>query len=383
MAKSLRNHSCAVVLSLLAAFTFGGFAFIDVGGRFNLVQSLASETQQTAVRFKVEPVTDLPMPGGAVAVAWSPDGSTLVAAGAYGVSATVWNVSGKKLSQFNFPTNGPVLNRSIEFASGTTQILFNAPDGKGTSKALGIWDASSGKLSGLVAGPSVDERLGVTRVDYFATSQGQDLLATVASNGLTLNFYRGRDRKPLHDIRVGSGVYCLNIFGNDRFVAVGLEKGGVNIYDIDSGSVIKEIQAYDLSQFGVLPVEAVAGNPQGDVIFSGSGAVIINGNPIDVGAVHAWEHSVEPAHLVRVSDGSTIASLNDVTPPIRKAEWDPLGRYVAFVDAAGFLILWDFEQPLKYLKVKLSSGSMSLAISPDGSRIAVAKNDGIGIFSIR
>jgi WD40 repeat protein len=355
----------------------------DFGRYLNPPRSLVSEAQHSIAPFKVELVAKLPMPGGAVAVAWSPDGSRLVAAGAYGVSAAVWSALGKKLSQFNFPANGPVLNGSIGFVSGESQILFSAPNGKGASKALGIWDASSGKLNGLVAGLGVDERLGVTRVDYFAISQGQDLLATVSSNGLALNFYRGKDLSPLHGISVGSGVHCLNIFGRDRFVAVGLERGAINIYDIDSGTAIKQIQAYEPSQYGFLAVEAVAGNPRGDVVFSGSGAITLVGNPIDSEAVHAWENSIEPAHLIRVADGGAIASLKDVTPPIRKAEWDPLGRYIAFIDAAGFLILWDVEQPQKYIKVKLSSDSMSLAISPDGSRVAVAKNDGIGIFSVK
>ncbi len=91
--------------------------------------------------------------------------------------------------------------------------------------------------------------------------------------------------------------------------------------------------------------------------------------------------------IYRASDGAMVASFPYVPDGmVDGAQWDPKGRYVAFTNIGNpdqnILFLWrPFEAKPSYDKI-IQSSSFSLAVSPDGDRIAVATGEGIVIYRI-
>ena len=86
--------------------------------------------------------------------------------------------------------------------------------------------------------------------------------------------------------------------------------------------------------------------------------------------------------MFRVKDGAQIASFSAARGPIRQAMWDPKGRFVAFVDGDRGLFLWAPWADTSYKKVDLPSKTLSLAVAPDGRRMAVTTDHGVRVYSI-
>jgi hypothetical protein len=86
--------------------------------------------------------------------------------------------------------------------------------------------------------------------------------------------------------------------------------------------------------------------------------------------------------MFRVKDHAQIGSLAVGELPIRQAKWDPKGRFVAFIDGSRGLFLWAPWAHEGYQRIELPSLSLSLAIAPDGSAIAVTTDKGVRVFSV-
>jgi hypothetical protein len=86
--------------------------------------------------------------------------------------------------------------------------------------------------------------------------------------------------------------------------------------------------------------------------------------------------------MFRVKDGSLFASFTEAIGPIRQAMWDPKGRYVAFIDNKNGLFLWAPWKDTGYKTIEVPNLSLSLAVSPDGDRIAVTTYHGVRVYSI-
>jgi hypothetical protein len=341
-----------------------------------------AEQSHAGFPFKVKTEFDLPTPGAAVAVTWSPDGSAMAAASAYGGIATVWSKSGQRINQFSLPHNGPVLGGSIAFAAGSSEILFRPPNEAGNSVALSIWEISTGKIIGTIIGPEPDEDPSRNRAYHFMMSPNQEVLATGSFIGGNLGIYSAQTRKLVHKTEIVDYISSLCIFGNSRLVGVGTGKGRISAFDAGTGTVVSQIQAYDEPKFGSLGIDAIAGSPDGKLLFAGVGQVNLDGPYYQVPEALSWQSSVEPARILRVSDGSRSASFTDARRPIRQAAWDPLGRFVAFIDNTASLFLWSTTAPGSYMKINLPSGSLYLSIAPDGRRIAITTDKGVRVISI-
>jgi WD40 repeat protein len=348
----------------------------------------AATSQPGESTINVQKQFDLSMQSAAVALAWSRDGSALAAAGNYGSTLTVWDTSGHLINQIARSGDGPALGGALAFVEGTSQLVFPPPAGADHAVAVAVWDVSTGRIIRTENGPQPDDDHATNLAQHFVTSPDQGLLAIATRAGRrqkNLIVYDTRSWKMLHTDQITSGISSISIFAEGRMLGLGATKGGtVEVRDAVSGEIINTIAAYGESEYGSFAITALAGSPSGDLIMTGVGLVVLRGQSGSSPEQLQWAKTLGSDGAVRayrVHDGAPAGFFSGATAPIREAAWDPKGRFVAFVDSAHGLFLWNPSNG-SVTHVELPSSGLSLALSPDGDRIAVSTDHGVRVFSV-
>jgi hypothetical protein len=211
-------------------------------------------------------------------------------------------------------------------------------------------------------------------------------LAAAPIVGGTVMLYETEDWwewRSLHTSALQHFVFSVCLFGNGRLVAVGSSNGSVSVLEAATGALLTTFRAYDEPEYGDITLGAIAGSPDGDMVFIGVGSVTFNGQNYQISEANAWAAAIEPVRILRMRDGARLGSLTAAARPIRHAVWDPKGRYVAFVDNARGLFLWQTTVPGSgFKRVELSGPTLALAVTADGGRLAVTTDHGVSVFAI-
>jgi WD40 repeat protein len=352
---------------------------------------VAKQSGVDSMHIRVE--SDLPTRGAAVAVAWSPDGSALAAASDYGGELTVWDRNGHVVKRITRVGGGPTLWGSLAFINGSAALIFPPPEKVSASTAFAVWDVATGQIVRMENGPQPDAGRLLNLAVHFMTSPDQALLA-VATGGnrgssrfeKNVILYDTRSWRVLHTSKFPDGISSLCVFAAGRLLGLGsMRAAHIAVLDTSSGATITDIQAYEESKYGTASLGAIAGSPTGDLIMVGIGSALLQGQYIGTPEQRAWDETInttDAVRILRVQDGVRIASFPAAKAPIRQAMWDPKGRYVAFVDNQRGLFLWAPWAGSGYQKIDLPTKTLSLAIAPDGERIAVTTDSGVRVYSL-
>ena len=103
------------------------------------------------------------------------------------------------------------------------------------------------------------------------------------------------------------------------------------------------------------------------------------------GESHGYKHQVSVAlHVFRLSDGTEIARREQPGDALVKSiEWDPRGRFLAYLDGDTIHLWKPPANQSSDVTIKIKSEIVgSLAISPDGNRMAVGDGYAIDVFRI-
>jgi WD40 repeat protein len=348
-----------------------------------------------AASLNVREEFDLATPGAAVAVTWSADGSALAAASNYGGVLTVWDRAGHLVNQIRRIGGGPTLGGSLAFVHGSSQLVFPPPETPNKSTAFAVWDVSTGQIIKTVDGPQPGDDSALNVADHFMATPDQTLLATATRAGdswknfrKNVTIYESGSWQVLHTAALLKGVPSLCVFADGRLIGAGsVAAGRVSILDTKTGIIVEDFQAYEESKYGSSLLGAIAGSPAGDLIMVGIGSTVLHGGEYSgTPEQRAWSEardSTDAVRLFRVKDGTRISTFSAAKGPIRQAMWDPKGRFVAFMDNQRGLFLWAPWAGPDYKKIDLPTKTLSLAISPNGDRIAVTTDHGVRVYSIQ
>ncbi|HVW69286.1 MAG TPA: hypothetical protein VHB68_09940, partial [Steroidobacteraceae bacterium] len=323
---------------------------------------------------------ELPTPGAAVAVSWSPDSRFLVAASDYGNVLSIWDRSGKRVNQLHRLGGGPTLWGSISFLQGSSQVAFPPPDAAPHSTAFSIWDVRTGNPVRQVDGPQPDYR-----AQHFMTSPDQLLLAVATRGGgrrknynANLVIYNTVTWAPTSSVDISEGISSLSVFSRGTQVVVGTTINGmIHILDMRTGASIGSILAYEPSPLGILAISAVAGSPDGDKILLGLGQTLLSQGERS----ESWSRSLATTQIIRVPDGVRVWSSSEPKAPIRAAAWDPKNRFAALLDNADTLYL--IRSDGNTSKIQVPPRALSAAIAPDASYIAITNDHGVRVYRIK
>jgi YD repeat-containing protein len=142
--------------------------------------------------------------------------------------------------------------------------------------------------------------------------------------------------------------------------------------------MIKEYHAYDVPYANV-SIDALAVDPQQDMILTGLGAGLIDSSP----EAKTWEKTYDRISVWKLSDGQHLTSFPDPGRQILQAAWDPRGRYVAFVDTDSLVLWHPAGSDANYIRFAYPYPAAALAITRDGGLIAVAAGNHVTVYNVK
>ncbi len=383
----------------MAAVLFCAAAIVSCSqGRTNPASGSAQQLHDENVNFPLTVKRELDLkidshdaavftqPRTVVAVAWSPDGSKIAAASNYGGTLTVWDSAGRTLNQIQ-TSDGPNLAGSIAFAHGSSELVFPSPPGAPPNTALGVWDLSTGKVVAFIGGNLTPGPTFQGQGQQFAMSRDQSKIAVVTNfkdaDNHTISdtaIYDTDQWRLLRTFNFGNLPTSISFPDDDHKVIVGSLDSTVTVQSLERRSPPRRFRAF-VPKFGDRFIGALAISPDSELVFAGAtGGMAASG---DHDEEIRLENEMPAATVLRTSDGAQVATFKLPAPELGQGAWDPRGRFVAFLDSEGYLILWRPTEPaMSYAKIALPSRSLVLAINQDGSRIAVGTTEGVSVYAV-
>jgi len=262
-------------------------------------------------------------------------------------SVVVWDIAERQSLLRTADHDEPVTH--LAFSADGSLLATNAADGK-----LVLVDRATGRIAGVL-------RHGLTAVHAMALGRAGEIIA-LACDDLTVRTYR-RDGAELHAHRGTTGAFHAIAFNADGTrLAGGSERGGVYVWDVDSGELVARCEGLRENViglgFGASAGRLIAITEQGAGMFWTIEAGEEAGRPFAAGIgdlaavcfdptghwlacasverVVTWDLSAEQsaAGPIRIEEGRTITSLA-VSPDGRWCATGDEGGAVHFAPVAG------------------------------------------------
>ena len=326
---------------------------------------------------------------GVFGLAFSPDGTRIATSAWNDAKLCIFDVEGNLIQQMQHPTPG--LMQAISFAPDGNSVA----SGSGIDPVVRVWDVNTGQLLRTLEGHDA----GVWDLDWAGDlifSAGADLSARVwdAVTGNQSAYYRGHSGQiwkikslpggdqfvtcspnddtaklwnvaDVHGARVLRDLHpkCIAYFPSGADLAVGCSDGSVKIVRVASGAVVSELPSRHDG-----PVTAIA-------VFSDGQRVVSTGE----------DHSVR---IWDVTSANAPVVLPGHQASIRSVAISPDGRRLVTGDLQQKAIVWDLDHPTPKILFETAVhaenvedvkpedfSTFSVAISPDGKRIATSGED--------
>ncbi len=312
-------------------------------------QKMATLTDQTNDREKEGYGT-----GGLDDFAWSPDGKTLALATDRSVNLV--NLETGAEIELNIDGLEPQIGHIITFSPDGNLLAVSRHEYGGKKGRVEIWDTKSNAL--MMTLDDFDEHI----VFGIAFSPNGKMLATGWGN--SWGFPPGGVK--LWDVSTGdlikeftyeglATIYNLAVNHEGNLLATISGRGVVDIWDINTGDAVQNFQG--TSGYGF----AVAFSPDGNLLAAGGGA----------SDGHGYDYEEAELGLFDVSTGELVYQLEGHQAIIRSLVFSTGGDVLASASWDGTVRLWDVETGQQFSELDVP-GATSVGFSPDGTLLATA-----------
>jgi WD40 repeat protein len=310
---------------------------------------------------------------------WSPDGTVLFAG--CGSKVQAWTLDGDEREEHS----AAMPLQRIQALGDPLRLAYEAipREAQGRDIGITIWNVLTGTQT----------TLPIPDLSLFALAQerGRTLIAYSDSPFADLKLISlGSDSRPttLPGLPLTCSVAWLP---GDQGLLQGGYDGVLRRVDIATEMRLELAKPYATSfpkgggDTGCVNGLALGPDGRSVAIFMGGGAVtpIPGTNTVDGNAEAMWEQALGNTVQIRsVDDGRLLARMPGEAMSVDDLVWDPLDRFIA-VSNGDAVFLWHRQNGQVAIRSYDEAGLIhSLAICPDGSRLAVATGDSIQIFRI-
>jgi WD40 repeat protein len=354
---------------------------------FGNTASTTIETPSGQLHVAIREEFELRTVGAAVAVGWSKDSSSLAVASNYGGSLSVWDRGGHLVRQFDRIGGGPTSWGAIALTNNSTRLIFPPPADSPANAALAVWDVQTGKLVDYIYGaPRPGTANYYNTFEQFEVTRDEEKIVSLAGGGPPIIIVSDmREYKSNYVFSLDRYASRMCTFDEGNYLATVSMHGTVSIFNLKDGLLLKSFQVFEDPVNGILHMSNISVNKMGNTLFAGVDGLSWNGAGYRSTEAADAERNIGQAKIIGVDDGAVHASFKSADAPIRASAWDPKGRFVSFVDNAGGLFFWwnRSDRFDDYQRLSVERPNLSLAISPDGTLLAVATGRGVAVFSIK
>ncbi len=313
--------------------------------------------------------------GAVVSARWSPDGSRIVTA-SLDNTARVWDAQ-TGLERALLPLTGRV--SAVAFSPDGTRVIAEQ-EGATAADAAYLWEwAANGPPVRLSGGkPEFSPDGG-----YALTVDGQTVRVWDARSGMSVVELQGA-RDPVTVARFGS---------DSAYIVSGSEDGTVRIWDVASGATLVELHGHqdEVSDVAFSPQQpdplrrtvvtasadgtARVWSPQIGQVLSGYPAWLNRASLSADGTlvVGAGEDGV--ARVWRADTGEQLAALDAGPQPLGSATFSRDGRYLVTGGRDGFARVWEWRTRAQVARVEVGGRVSAVAFDPSGGFVVIAGVD--------
>lgn len=326
---------------------------------------------------------------GVLSVAWNPTGDLIASAGGH---YALWNPwTGKKIHELKAPWAAFVPGAPVRFTADGRYVVVASDSAKigDAMVGFGLWNVETGDLERQIPVPEEYFPLGKGGKPWFAAipNRQQAVVMYINHPGWPILIY---DTTTWEVARVllripQSGVNCLDVSPDGRLLAIGGSKlgpltgepkGRIDLYDLDSGTLLRRIEGAHKDSVHHLA-------------FSSDGSLLASG-PWEIGsrALNQTTNKLEsmqdpdPVRVWDVHTGKMKISFSGVFPGVSNLSFHPsrpwlsgsLGTIIGKTDDPEFRV-WDCDVGETVLSYKHFSASAEyITFSPDGRFLAISGN---------
>ena len=316
-----------------AVFSPDGKRFATTDNQMQICDTETGETLQECI-FRSTPVYD---------IAWSPDGTQVVAAGAVRGYAIFEAESGKLQQLFDQPKDPKIRFNTCRFTPDGTKIITGNSENK-----VRVWDAKSKEL--VTEFPSSSE-----------TNTGDQPILAIACSADGRWIAAGREDTTITIHKADNGDIVKVLEGHDdvvpavAFASTGLLASAgydetIRLWEVKSGAEVRTLEGHDNWVFGV------AFSPDGKTLAScGYDKTIRLWNP---------------------ATGEQTALIEGHTAAVRAVAFSPDGKRFATASSDRTVRVWDAGTKKELAIIRGHRGTVrTVAFSPDGKLLASGSED--------
>ncbi|MBN9119090.1 MAG: sigma-70 family RNA polymerase sigma factor [Planctomycetes bacterium] len=248
---------------------------------------------------------------------------------------------------------------------------------------VAVWDVSTGKrLHAFPTDPKDPMQAAV-----FAPKG--DEIAIGYRDRVEVRALGGAKKDPVRTFPTAGAVTALAYSKDGKRIAVGVaqpigngagrpgdeQKAAVQVFDAATGKEVKRLDGFERAKGSMLPVSALAFNPDGKTLLAGTGHRFAEprGGEVKVFALDEPPRVPEPEPVGRRTDSTVLTDHGRLVNGVAVA---PDGKsFAAATD--GNVTCWDFATRKKLWVYQMKEKAFALAYSPDNGHLTVAAEKGV------